>query len=323
MLVSAVPDPTAFDKAYFDDLYRVHAEDFLRGIQRNGLLIVDSEKRLERALRGQIDAVPIKYRQRLQTLLAELLKIRKKRVVECRVAPSSTLSVNLLDLADHLKTSTQADALIVGAASLKTLQSDQRDSKGIVPLSEYRDSDFETDRQRYANQVGPIDTLPKSEVDDLIIRSVRFSKWLRFYDGYVGTGNNTSHFRKGIEYILSLWHAHGFFASQPGIGTVEIFTCSDGRNLARNQANYREVIQDIIEPLKKEFPNWPLKLFVKEDPRRIFHARYLETQHAIIRVERGFDLFKQNGEFRRNFFTLNMAEGSHLKECRDLPDAAL
>ena len=56
---------------------------------------------------------------------------------------------------------------------------------------------------------------------------------------------------------------------------------------------------------------------------RIFHARYLETQHAIIRVDRGFDLFKQNGEFRRNFFTLNIAEASHLRECRDLPDADL
>ena len=64
-------------------------------------------------------------------------------------------------------------------------------------------------------------------------------------------------------------------------------------------------------------------LFVKSDraPERLFHAGYLETQHAIIRIDRGFDLFKQNGGFRRHFFTLHKAESSHLKECRDLPAA--
>ncbi len=65
------------------------------------------------------------------------------------------------------------------------------------------------------------------------------------------------------------------------------------------------------------------KVVCKGRSNSIFHARYLETQHAVIRVDRGFDLFKQNGGFRQNFFTLNMAESSHLKECRDLPDADL
>ena len=31
MLVSAVLDPSAFDISYFDDLYRIQAEDFLEG----------------------------------------------------------------------------------------------------------------------------------------------------------------------------------------------------------------------------------------------------------------------------------------------------
>ena len=78
-------------------------------------------------------------------------------------------------------------------------------------------------------------------------------------------------------------------------------------------------VETIID---EDFP-WPIRLSVKDDPDGIFHARYLETQHAIIRIDRGFDLFKQNGEFRRNFFTLNMIESLHLRECRDLPDASV
>ena len=41
MLVSAVLDPSAFDVGDFDELYAIQVEDFLQGIWRNGVLIVD------------------------------------------------------------------------------------------------------------------------------------------------------------------------------------------------------------------------------------------------------------------------------------------
>ena len=337
MLVSAVLDPAAFDEASFDEVYTIQAEDFLKGMEKNGLLIVDSGRKLQNALLEWVgsQALTMKYQQRLQILVAELLKNRKIPIVECFVASNSTSSGNLLELACDLKRDTQADALIVGAENFEELRFDPKPGGGIVSLSKYRDSNFEKDRQRYENQFGPIDTLPKSEVEDIIIRSVRFTKWLRFYDAYIGSGENTSGFREGIKYILSLWHEHGFFASQQGIGKVEIFTCAEHiredeadhakkSKLARNRDNYQKINQVLMEHLKDPFPRWwQIKLCVKEDHNRIFHARYLEMQHAIIRVDRGFDLFNQNGEFRRNFFTLHKAESSHLRECRDLPDAAL
>lgn len=319
MLVSAVLDPSAFDTGYFDALYTIQAVDFLKGIEKNGLLIVDSENRLRDALVKRVEMLPIKFRQRLQILVEELLlKKRSRRIIACFIRPDYTPSGDLLNLAYHLKTSTGADALIVGNNSLETLTSTQRYGVDIIPLSEYRDSDFETERQRYENQVGSIDTLRRSEVENLIIRSVRFVKWLRFYDPYVGRRDNTDDFRRGIEYILSLWHEHGFFSSQPGTGSVEIFT-RKGRYV---QDQHHRIVQELITPLEKQFP-WSIKFVIKADPDGIFHARYLEAQHAVIRVERGFDLFKQNGGFRRNFFTLNMAESPHLKECRELSDADL
>ena len=272
------------------------------------------------SLIDRVKSLSINYRQQLQILLEELLlKKRSKRVISCSVSLNSG---DLLDVAYHLKTVTKADALIVGNKSLEILKTDRRFSQCVVPLAEYRDSSFEKDRRRYENGVEHIDGLPKSEVADLIIRAVRFTKWLRFYDPIIGSedNNNTSRFRKGIEYILSLWEEHGFFASQQGTGSVEIFTCRARRFQTQDelQKRHQSIDRELITPLKKKFP-WPVKLCIKDDRNRIFHARYMETQHAVVRVERGFDLFKQNGEFRRNFFTLNMAERSHLKECRDLP----
>ena len=319
MLVSAVLDPSALDAEYFDALYTIQAVDFLKGIQRNGLLIVDSENRLRDALVAQIKSLPIKPQQRLRFLIQELLlKKKSKRVIACFVSLSDMSSTGLLDLAYHLKKDTEADALIVSEKSLEILKTERKYDQDIIPLSEYRDSDFEEYRQGYDSQAGPIDKLPKAEAEEIIIRSVRFTKWLRFYDPYIGRGNNTSDFQKGIEYILSLWYEHGFFASQQGIGSVEIFACR-GRDV-RDQS--QRIVQEFITPLRQQFP-WPINFSIKHDTKRIFHARYLETQHAVIRVDHGFDLFNQNNEFRRNFFTLHMAEGSHLKECRDLPDADL
>ena len=321
MLVSAVLDPSAFDAEYFDALYTIQAVDFLKGIEKNGLLISDSENRLRDALVKQYKTLPSKPRGRLRILVEELLlKKRSRRIIMCHLSSSNISSMDLLDLAYNLKADTEVDALIVGNKNLETLKFDQRFNDGIVPLSEYRDSDFEKDRQRYESRIGPIDTLPESEVEDIVIRSVRFTKWLRFYDPYIGRGNNTRDFREGIEYILSLWYEHGLFASQQGTGGVEIFTCSDRHIQVREQ--HRRIVQELTTPLQQRFP-WPVNFLIKNDPNCIFHARYLETQHAIIRIDRGFDLFKQNGEFRRNFFTLNMAESFHLRECRDLPDATV
>ncbi len=195
MLVSAVVDPSAFDVAYFDELYTIQTVDFLKGIQRNGILIVDAENRLRDALVEQVVSLPIKPQQRLRFLIQEiLLKKKSKRVIACFVSLNDIASVPFLDLAYHLKTDTKTDALIVGKESLETLQSDRRFNESIIPLSEYRDSDFEASRQQYENKIGPIDTLLKTEVDNLVIRSVRFTKWLRFFDPQIGKGNNTSRF---------------------------------------------------------------------------------------------------------------------------------
>lgn len=333
MLMSAVLDPSAFDVEDFDELYMIQAEDFLQGIWRNGVLIVDSERKLQETLFEKAESLPGTGKgERLRILLTDLLKEKSKRVAVRLVSLSNVSSVNLLELTCDLKIGTEANILIVGDKNFKELRFNPKYSNHIFPLSEYRDSDFEADRQRYENQLGPIDKLSKSTVEDIIVRSIRFTKWLRFYDAYIGSGENTSRFRRSIEYILTLWKKHSFFVSRQSIGPVDIYTCdaehirddeteqAKESKLKRNHEKYRKVIRELIDPLNQEFP-WQINLFVKSDPDGIFHARYLETQHTIIRIDRGFDLFDQNNEFRRNFFTLNMAESSHLKECRELPNA--
>ena len=97
---------------------------------------------------------------------------------------------------------------------------------------------------------------------------------------------------------------------------------AEGVNFRYVDVQYQRIVDELATPLTEQFP-WPIKFLIKVDKfgsDRIFHARYLETQHAVIRIDHGFDLFKQNNGFRRNFFTLRMVERSHLKECRELPE---
>jgi len=114
---------------------------------------------------------------------------------------------------------------------------------------------------------------------------------------------------------------------------VTIFTCQKRHirpdeidtakeNKARqNKEAYEIVVHDLLEPLKRKF-SWPIKLVVKEDPQGIFHARHLETSYVRVLFDRGFDLFK-DGTLKRNIVKIDNGSYTHLRECRELPDAEL
>ena len=174
MLISAVLDSSVFYTTYFNATYGIQAEDFLNGIEKNGLLIVDSENKLQDAIFEQVESLPTKYRQRLQILVEELFKNKRERVVQCCISPNYTLSEDLLDLAYYLKTVSEADVLIVGNESVKTLKSGEKYTESIVPLSEYHNSNFENLHKRSQ----AIDIFSESEMEDSIIHSVQFDKWI-------------------------------------------------------------------------------------------------------------------------------------------------
>lgn len=178
MRISVVLDSSAFNAAYFNPTYERHTEDFLNGIQSNGLLIVDSENKLQNAIFEQIESLRTKYRQQLQIRFEELLKNKRERVVECYILSNYASSEKLLDLAFQLKTVSQADVLIVGDESPETLTNDQKRAEGIVLLSEYLNRNFETDSQRHYEKLKSTETHAESETEDTITHSVQFNDWL-------------------------------------------------------------------------------------------------------------------------------------------------
>lgn len=178
MGVSTVLDPTTFNEAYFNKAYQIHARNLLDGIEKDGLLIIDSENELRDAIFKQIESLRTKYRQQLQIRFEELFKAKKDQVVECCILSNNASLRNLLDLAYYLRTVSEADTLIVGSENLETLKANREYSEGIVLLSEYHESNFGKSYQEYHGRLESIETLPKLEIGDTIIHSEQFNDWL-------------------------------------------------------------------------------------------------------------------------------------------------
>ena len=95
-----------------------------------------------------------------------------------------------------------------------------------------------------------------------------------------------------------------------------------GRLEAENREAYKDVMDKLVKPLRRKF-SIPIELKVKEDRKGLLHARFIETQSVVVRVDRGFDFFDSNGGVKLNMFSIDNGNLEHLEGCRDLPDAVL
>ena len=96
MLMTAVIHPEAFNHAHFATPgYRDQAEMLLRGLEINGLLILDPDSQLLKELRTRLEGLSFKDGQQLQIRLAELQNNRKRILVAARTVCNCPHGVEL------------------------------------------------------------------------------------------------------------------------------------------------------------------------------------------------------------------------------------
>lgn len=331
MLMSVVIDPAVFEEAEFaHPLYRGQAELLFRGLQCNGLLLVDPGGMLWEEILDRLEKLPDKLGQQLRIRAQELGKNKRSKVIRvnpqvCQLPPNTERAKAVRRIAEACK----ADSLIVTSQGKADLLKDGLAAGAMTLMSSYLESAWESDRHNFLELQEPIDRIPKDRMDELLIRCLRFTKWIRIYDKQIGKGNRTGNFLRGIEYILQLWLSHCHWQVKSDL-FVEITTCPRHRIFGdegatkikekkdENSRAWKKVVDDIIEPLKARFP-FGVKAFAKDDCDGIMHARYLQTQSAIVLFERGFDLFGPNGAVKRNELKVMNVRHEHLEECRRLP----
>ncbi len=179
MPFSAVLDSSTFNEVHFNPTYENHAKDFFEDLNRDGLLIVDSEHKLQNAIIQQIKSLPTKFRQQLQIRIEEIFKNKRGSVVECYVLSRYTMFGNLLDFSYQLKTMSGANYLIVGNESIANLKSGNDNSGDIVALSQYRNRIVEKSANGSNEKLKSTDHSLKTEMENTIFFSAQFNNRIK------------------------------------------------------------------------------------------------------------------------------------------------
>jgi hypothetical protein len=318
MLMTAVIQPEAFDQTHFTTPgYRDQAEMLLRGLESNGLLILDANCVLLRAINDRIELLSTKDGQQLQIRWAELQKNERRRVLLAdRSVCACPTSLPLLEAAKAVHAYTRTDTLIVDAVSHSQLQANGYPISSVTPLSAYISSEFERQRHYYLDKIPSIDKMAPGEFDSHIVRLTRFAKRLRFYDKQIGKGSSLGGFRIGIGKIISLWVANAHYPHSTL--SAEIYTCVQKTHEPTNVVHSR-ILASLVQRVATD-NRLPITLFFKEDSPALTHDRHLQTDSVPVSFSKGFDFMEDDGTLHRCVVKIENGAYEHLQEYRNLKD---
>lgn len=314
MLMSAVLQPEALAQPHFDTPgYRDQVEMLLRGIQSNGVLLVDSDKALLSALSACAEGLGTKAGQQIRIRLEELRKPGCGRVVITRCRCNATMPA--CDAAIMVHEAGFSDALVVDPDTAVRLETGVgAHVEGLLPITSYISSSFETTRHAYLEQQPPLDKMGRAAFESQMIRLTRFAKRLRFYDKQIGAANNLSGFRRGMEQILTLWATNAYY--DRASLKAEVYTCVQNTTLP-TEVVYARLKDDLARSLA-DAVGVPITLFLKKDPQHLTHDRYLQTDRLAVYFSKGFDFFSPNGSLHRCSVKVDNAAYDHLGDYRRL-----
>jgi len=317
MLMTVVIQPDVFDQSHFATPgYRNNAEMLLRGLASNGLILTDPNCRLLRELTERVRALGLKEGQQIRIHLEEFQKKPRSRVVIAqRTRCFCPTSLSTLESCRTVHSCLGADTLLVDSTTAAELKASGVESSKLTVLGDYLGSDFERRRHQSLEEVPPIDQMDPGEFDQHVIRLVRFSKRLRFFDKQIGKGT-VGGFRTGIGRILALWVRHAHFASTSL--TAEIYTCVN-KTHELTEVVHNRIRENLVQRLVDEI-EIPVTLYFKVDDAAITHDRFLQTDFMPVSFSKGFDYAEEDGRLHRCEIAIRNKANAHLLEYRNLRD---
>lgn len=316
MIMSTVIVPRVFSAENFDDpLYMQNAEMLLRGIDSNGVILIDAEQRLYHALCDKVEELALVAKGRDTCIrFEEILKKKRQNIgpfvtTQCLVNPSLAQNALL-----HVARRCEANSLIVDSDAASQ---DSGSPIPVIPIREYMSSDFEKSRHYAMNEVPPVDMMEPGEFDLQVARCTRFSRVLRFYDKQIGHASNLRGFQRGIERIVRVWRAHAHFTKSSL--SVELFTCVQ-RTHASTDVIHARILSSLVRPLAKG-QQVRVTLYFKEDSTSITHDRYLQTESHSLSFSKGFDFVNEDQSLHRCVMKVDYGAQLHLQQYRSLKDA--
>jgi hypothetical protein len=317
MLISLALDPKSFDRDLFATPgYRDQAEILFRGLESNGLVLVDSEGRLLDELDDRLSRLSTKDGQQLQIRFAEMRKRSRHRLIVADPVVCDTRHCpDTHNIACTLRSKCGGDSVIIDEPTFDGYQARRIPTQRFTPLSRYIFSDLEVERRRLMEQLPYIDQMAPGEFDSLMTRALRFTRVVRFFDKQIAKGERLGRFKDGIRRILELWTTNAHYPRS--VLRAELYTCAQQTHVAQADV-HRKVVANITRLLAAEL-NLKFTLFWKQDSDRISHDRHLQTDNLVISFSKGFD-FIEDGTLQRCKIQIENGSEAHLTEYRNLAD---
>lgn len=319
MIISIVLLPSAVGRDVVKDAdSRRVVESLLRGVQHNGVLIDSRDYEFLRGAREEVTKLTSELGQRLGILLEEIAKAKQVCVVCCSSTEHDQCrGKSTYGLARVLARSMKADCVLANTDDCKALQDLKTGGIEVLEPGPYFESKTETLRREFANEQVPFDKLLEKRRRDLIGRVVRHAKEIHIYDRMLGeSAAGVRRFCDGIAYVVNIWRTDAAQATLDGC-KLTVVTCTarlgsdafgDGRG------KIVQAIRSELEQIRVSESVGKIRLVVKDDPERVFHARLLKARGRSVLVDPGFD-FKSKGKWRRTLCQLLPAGPAHLVEC--------
>jgi hypothetical protein len=298
VLVATVANPDVFDIPKDDRHHAAMARQYLEAVAANGVLLTHSLKALRGKLVDAAEKAPWQVRIEIEELLEQNDQPATKRIIACaldRLGVEGDSDAAAIALADHVNA--DAAVLSVGASPRET---DSRDRlTEAFSLPDYQDSQVRSLQGGYLKGWGDFDTLPEATRGDLIGRATRYTKWIRFYDAYIGKTNGLglAAWGKGLHYILKHWEDSAYFHPRQK-GRVDIFTQYSGSG--DPAGDVQRIQSRLLNPLESEF-GMDISIHLKLDYDGLMHKRYVQTQSIAFSVDPGLDMFRRGHPKSRDF----------------------
>jgi len=296
MYVATVLDPSSLAGDLYEDnesnLLNMIA--FLKGVQDNGIMLFDDGGLLSEYLKRAFRELPQNVSSCLKERLIEIKKNNKHIKLSCEkdlISPSLGITEKY-----------NPDILLIGNI-------ENYKYKQTTSVSEYVFSKFETEirsgrsKKSCAREIQFNDTTDEEIIKDAIRRCIQYSYILKIYDKQIGQNiekeitnykQNRSKripiepFYQGIKYILDIWKEYAVIEDSK---KLEIYTVHDDRGKFRQYDTLISLKTYLKDKLKNDFPEIEISIQVHEDRYGNYHARFLESKYAIVKFDRGFDLF--------------------------------
>jgi len=174
MLLSTVVLPESFSASHFaDPTYHLNMEVFLRGIDSNGLILIDAEERLYQQMCDHVETLANHGKGKTtHALFEELLKKRRQKIIRfVKTECSFNSNRQSADVAACVATTCKVDSLVTDSANQSQLTVATGGAVQVIPVSDYIGSHIEAERRRCVESLPSLDKMVAGQFDKLIVNA--------------------------------------------------------------------------------------------------------------------------------------------------------